>query len=109
MAPIQIAPFSLCPFRCPVEVPKESVIKLADGAPRETAPRQALGQCLGLGCGMWIVTAVEGGQPSAGLCSIRLVAGALNEIATKIQVGGALIATAPTPPVPPSSPEPPKV
>lgn len=101
MSQVTIAPFSLCPFRCPVEVPKESVIKLADGTPREAPPRQALGQCLGLGCGLWVVTKVEAGRPTDGLCSIRLVAGALNEIASRLQVSGVLQS------VPPPAPEPP--
>jgi hypothetical protein len=91
-----LPPFSLCPFRSPVEIPAARHVLSA--TPESQEPRQALGACLGLGCGMWCVTKIEGGRPTDGMCAMRLAAGALSEIANRLQVRGTLHTVPPPPP-----------
>ena len=83
MSEVNVNVWGLCPFRSPVETPgPANVVQL--GGP--SAPRQSLGPCLYLGCGMWKVTKVDAqGKPVDGMCSFRYTAECLEQVAGALQ------------------------
>jgi hypothetical protein len=68
------------------------------------APRQALGQCLGLGCGLWCVSRYdENRRPIDGVCALKLAGLALDMINQRLAATGGKPALSI---VPPSEPKP---
>lgn len=87
MAQMNIPAFGLCPFRSPVEVPEDRQVFSPNQAP--PAPRQALGACLGLGCGLWCVSRYdEQHRPIDGVCGLKLAALALDQINSRFAAAG---------------------
>jgi len=86
MAQMNIPAFGLCPFRSPVEVPEER--QVFDPHREPPAPRQALGACLGLGCGLWCVSRYDADQrPVDGVCALKLAGLAIDQIASRLAAG----------------------
>jgi hypothetical protein len=86
MAQMQIPAFGLCPFRSPVEVPEDRQVFSPNQA--QPPPRQALGACLGLGCGLWCVSRYDANQrPTDGVCALKLAGLAIDQIASRLAAG----------------------
>lgn len=83
---VSLPVWSICPFRSPVGLPEDSVLKRANGDPvQPTAPRQSLGPCLYAGCALFKITKVVDGQVKDGMCSIRFLAESANPIAGALE------------------------